>query len=252
MSANRSLIVAMVAVVVAGCSTNTVQLDYIAGNIEANKYTDVRPIDTVIVFDYRKNDPHWLGAIRGGFGNPLKKLTTEKAVSEVVQDAFESALQARGIPSEGADPFTMRINLVRFDCSQYVRREAHANVTVMLEGSDGESEWTESFQSDVIQGSAFALDTAIFADVEDLRVVALQALNEVIDQALDDPGFIDTLKRTTSAAAGAASASSIAVSKPKQESKQNTTEFVKVGILPPAFFNRTLPSNAEKELDIYS
>jgi hypothetical protein len=98
----------------------------------------------------------------------------------------------------------------------------------------------------------FALDAGIFGSVEDLRKVALQALNEVIDQALNDPGFIDTLKRTTSAAAGAASASSIAVSKPKQESKQNTTEFVKVGILPPAFFNRTLPSNAEKELDIYS
>jgi len=64
----------------------------------------------------------------------------------------------------------------------------------MLEGSDGESEWTESFQSDVIQGSRFALDTGIFADVEDLRKVALQALNEVIDQALNDPGFIDTLK----------------------------------------------------------
>jgi len=223
MSSNRSLIVAIVAVVVAGCTTNTVQLDYAAGNIEAAKYTDVRPIDTVIVFDYRKNDPHWLGAIRGGFGNPLKKLTTEEAVSEVVQDAFESALQARGIPSEGADPFTMRINLIRFDSSQYVRREAHANVTVMLEGSDGESEWTESFQSDVIQGSMVALDTGIFASVEDLRKVALQALNEVIDQALNDPGFIDTLKRTTSAAAGAASASSVAVSKPKQESKQNTT-----------------------------
>jgi hypothetical protein len=213
----------MVAVVVAGCTTNTVQLDYTAGNIEAAKYTDVRPIDTVIVFDYRKNDPHWLGAIRGGFGNPLKKLTTKEAVSEVVQDAFESALQARGIPSEGADPFTMRINLVRFDSSQYVRREAHANVTVMLEGSDGDTEWTESFQSDVIQGSMFALDAGIFGSVEDLRKVALQALNEVIDQALNDPGFIDTLERTTSAAAGAASASSVAVSKPKQESKQNTT-----------------------------
>ena len=75
----------------------------------------------------------------------LKTLTTEEAVSEVVQGAFEGALQARGIPSEGADPFTMRINLVRFDCSQYVRREAHANVAVMLEGSDGETDrWIES------------------------------------------------------------------------------------------------------------
>ena len=62
MSSNRSLIVAIVAVVVAGCTTNTVQLDYAAGNIEAAKYTDVRPIDTVIVFDYRKNDPHWPAA----------------------------------------------------------------------------------------------------------------------------------------------------------------------------------------------
>lgn len=223
MSSNRSLIVAMVAVVVAGCSTNTVRLDYTAGNIEAAEYIDVRPIDSVIVFDHRSNDPHSLGAIRGGFGNALKTLTTEEAVSEVVQGAFESALQARGIPSEGVDPFTMRINLVRLDCSQYVRREAHANVAVMLEGSDGETEWTESFQSDVIQGSLFALDAGIFGDVEDLRKVALQALNEVVNQAFNDPGFIDTLKRPTSAAAGAASAPAVAVSKPKQESKHYTT-----------------------------
>ena len=39
------------------------------GNIEAAEYIDVRPIDSVIVFDHRSNDPHWLGAIRGGFGN---------------------------------------------------------------------------------------------------------------------------------------------------------------------------------------
>lgn len=47
-------------------------------------------------FDSMGIDATWLGAIRGGYGNPLKNLESNVPVSQLVQDAFSSALKARG------------------------------------------------------------------------------------------------------------------------------------------------------------
>ena len=80
---------------IVGCSTH----------IESVKYqpTDLVPtsasgeISAVVgtFADDRGTDANWLGAIRGGYGNPLKKLYTDRPVSEVVEQAFFDALKAR-------------------------------------------------------------------------------------------------------------------------------------------------------------
>jgi len=40
---------------------------------------------------------------------------------------------------------------------------------------------------DEVTGSVITLDAGIFADVEDLRKVANQVLQEAVDKTLDDP-----------------------------------------------------------------
>jgi len=77
-----------------------------------------------------------------------------------------------------------------FSCNQYVRREAHADFSYTLTSIEtGKVEYTNRAAVNKVQGSAFALDVAAFASVEDLRAVANEALQEAVDDVLDDPGL---------------------------------------------------------------
>ena len=42
-------------------------------------------------------DPNWLGAVRGGFGNPFKVLHGEQPATDMVRQAFSDGLAARGM-----------------------------------------------------------------------------------------------------------------------------------------------------------
>jgi hypothetical protein len=75
--------------------------------------------------DDRGTEPDWLGAIRGGYGNPLKKLRTEKPTSEVVEAAFRDALQTRKmLGSKATSNISIQGSITKFDCSYYFNREA--------------------------------------------------------------------------------------------------------------------------------
>lgn len=54
--------------------------------------TDARGVAAVGVTDLRGTPESWLGAIRGGYGNPLKKLYTDASTTPVVRKAYEGAL----------------------------------------------------------------------------------------------------------------------------------------------------------------
>jgi uncharacterized protein (DUF2336 family) len=143
----------------------------------------------VEVVDQRKAAPKSLGAIRSGIGTPLKSLETSEPVANVVETAFSDALRARKLLSENGT-HSLKIHLEQLECNQYVRREAHAIMHLTLSEVRTPKvvdQWT--VRVDKVSGSLIAMDTAIFAAVEDLRVVANDVLQEAIDKALDDPKF---------------------------------------------------------------
>ena len=76
-----------------GCSTHMVSVTYQpTGQIVRNAPGEASV--TVGRFsDDRGTDSNWLGAIRGGYGNPLKKLRTDKPTNEMVEAAFADALE---------------------------------------------------------------------------------------------------------------------------------------------------------------
>ncbi|HWK45796.1 MAG TPA: hypothetical protein VNT30_13830 [Stellaceae bacterium] len=175
-------------VALAGCSTDRVSIGYrpISGIYAQQGQAVVQLGDFV---DARKVDAHWLGAIRGGFGQPLKVLETDAPATEVVRNAFAQGLAARGMlrAATGA-PYTLTAEIEKFDCSQYVRREAHAWVTLTLrETASGRAVMTETFRRDVVQDNANLFDVGAFASIDDLRAVAIEALRRVIDASLDSP-----------------------------------------------------------------
>jgi hypothetical protein len=137
--------------------------------------------------DARGVDSHFLGAIRGGFGQPLKTLITEDSISTVVRAGFSEGLRARGLLHDGSEaPYMMTATIEKFDCSQYVRREAHARIAVTVrETVNGRILMTETFQRDLVNANPNLFDVGILASTDDLRAVAADALREIVDIALD-------------------------------------------------------------------
>jgi hypothetical protein len=143
------------------------------------------------VTDDRKEGPQWLGAIRGGLGNPLKTLETEEPVSDVVKNTLKDGLTARGLFAKSQPKYILNIDMMRFDCNQYARREAHILLDVLLvDAVTQQNIYNKTLKSDKVTGSIVTFDAGLFASVDDLRQVANDVLQDAIDQLLHDPEFL--------------------------------------------------------------
>lgn len=158
-------------------------------------------IHEVTATDQRgEGDPTRIGAVRGGFGNPLKVLHTRQPLADMVAQAFRDALAARGllVPTTGGSA-DLIITIVRFGSSQLVRREAKVDLVLELrDRASGRQLYRDEVKSNHVQGSMIALDVGIFGSSDDLQAVAQAAMNDAIDAALNKPGFAAAL-RTASA-----------------------------------------------------
>jgi uncharacterized lipoprotein YajG len=188
MSFQRLLSTVVVLLALAACSTNQVNLTYAPSRTAGVAPPSATAIAIGRVLDERPNPPKELGAIRGGFGNPLKTLETPEPVAVMVSNAFTSGLRTRGwLAQGGKSDYSLNVIVRRMDCSQYVRREAHAHFVVSaIDQKTGSQVFEGVFQSDVVSGSKLAVDVGLFAEVDDLLKVANQALSETVDKALDD------------------------------------------------------------------
>src|SRR5688572_18645142 len=78
-----------------GCSTHTFQVKY-EPTREVVPSEGAEPLIAVgSLRDERGTESAWLGAIRGGYGNPLKKLYSDQPIGSVVATAMADALQTR-------------------------------------------------------------------------------------------------------------------------------------------------------------
>ena len=112
--------------------------------------------------DQRGTDPHWLGAVRGGFGQPLRTIELDTSASDVVANAYRQALAARGLLASSAPRYVVSGRIVHLDCSQFVRREAHADIDlVVTDTRTGQTVFEQLFQKTVVQGDVVTLDIGI-------------------------------------------------------------------------------------------
>lgn len=170
------------------CSTTPVQMRHEAyAGEKANN-----PIIAVGQFsDYRKHDPNWLGAIRGGFGNPLKTLETPKPVKEVVRDAFQDALKQRGLLASADDAkYRLNVDVLQYDCNQFVRKEAHIKLDVkVIDLANNQQVFSDHVAVDNVEGSLLSVKTGIFASTEELRILAEKTLAQAVNDVFNNPDF---------------------------------------------------------------
>lgn len=140
--------------------------------------------------DQRGTDPHWLGAIRGGFGQPLKTIELQDSASDVVANAYRQALAAQGLLASSSPRYLVGGRIIHLDCSQLARREAHADIDVVVTDTrTGQPVFEQLFEKKIVQGDVVTFNVGIFASVNDLKAVATQALNQAIDASLGNDGF---------------------------------------------------------------
>jgi hypothetical protein len=144
------------------------------------------------VTDGRENDPDWFGAVRGGYGNPLKVLRTEGTVAAEFERNLREALVARRLVAEANPRFRLDIRLTRFDSGQFMVREAHVIfVLTLVDLSTNAAVYEHPTSVGVVDGGP---SWGIFSSSERLRVTANRAMQQALDQALDDPGLRTALQ----------------------------------------------------------
>lgn len=141
-----------------------------------------------------REDPNWIGTIRGGYGNPLHTLNANQPIDRVVRQGFTEALSQRGLLSSGEPNVEMLVTIRQFDANRYVRMEATADFRIALrDRSSGQVLWEDEARVYNLEGSILALDTGIFASPDALHALMLRTMNQAIDQLVDKPGFRSAL-----------------------------------------------------------
>jgi uncharacterized lipoprotein YmbA len=186
----RNWLILAIVITLAGCSTHSTKITYEGdgGGIERSEPL----ISQVVVVDKRGTDSDWLGAIRGGYGNRLKTLRTDRSTDVVIDEIYTNALTQAGIYGQNKNaPFQLNVDINKFDCSYYFNREAHAHVSVSLQKrGDSNTFFRKAYKTDLTEPGVGA---GIFGDVDTLRDLAEQAMNETIDKMLVDSEFRDAL-----------------------------------------------------------
>jgi len=179
-----AVLLAFAAGLTTGCASYKVQLTYTPDPSLAPREESAH-VSVGAVRDERGTRSDWLGAIRGGFGNPLKKLYTERDTALVVKELFEEGLRVRGmLDVTGSVGFRLDITLAKLDTSNLVNGEAHAHLTVSVVDLATQAEvYSNLYQTD---NTASGIGPGVFGSVNELRDLANRTLNETIDKVLDD------------------------------------------------------------------
>lgn len=179
-----------------GCGTTSVGLKYAPteGATPSRVAASVQPVSVGAFVDKRNEKPTWLGAIRGGFGNPLKTLESSQPVAEVVQAAYLDAFKSKGFAIDPTAALQVSGTVLDLKCTQMSHKEATVSIEVTVsEKTTGLKRFTQTYSSKYVSG--FIPVGGVLAPVEDLRVVLENTMRDVIDKTLGDASFISALTK---------------------------------------------------------
>jgi Short C-terminal domain len=177
-------------ILLAGCSTHLESVKYSqsAGTASIVGPEITGPVGVGNFSDNRGTDPRWLGAIRGGYGNVLKRIETDKPGSEVIHDAFVAALAARKIPTAGDPTVMIEGSITKMDCSYYFNKEFHAHFHVTVASLPTRA---VIFQNDYLTDrNEGGVGAGILGDPDALAQEENDTINQTIDKVFADANFL--------------------------------------------------------------
>jgi uncharacterized lipoprotein YajG len=199
MQAFRVAVLSLV-LALAACATPPVSMPY-APTVAVQPAVAARGAVSVDRVDNQRvrgrEDPNWVGAIRGGFGNPVKVLTSTEPVDRVVMRAFSDGLAARGLGAgTGARArYVLSVTIHELSANQLARREAMADFTAVLrDEATGREVWRDREMVHNVDGNLFTTGTGVLASSEELLQITVRTMNQAIDRLLDKPGFRSAIR----------------------------------------------------------
>lgn len=174
-----------------GFNTTTVSLDYqprLGQNIPGPRMVSIGKFA-----DMRQVGEYDLGTVRSAIGLPLDSLVTRVPVESVVRNAFAHGLKARNMLTAGAEgAYILSGEVLDLKCSQMLYPTAFASVRVnIVRRGSGMIVFSRIYQS-TRQGETYAPGSG--SPVPGLTDLASRALQNVVDQALDDRQLRSRLK----------------------------------------------------------
>ena len=177
--------VLMPCLLLASCGFNTtvVSLDYQPRR--GQNIPGPRMVSIGKFADMREEGEFRLGTVRSAIGMPLETIKTRVPVESVVRNAFAHGLKTRGMlagETEGAYILSGEVHELK--CSQMLFPTASAEVRVnIVRRGSGQIVFSRVYQSHR-QGETYAPGSG--SPVPTLADLASRALQNVVDQALDD------------------------------------------------------------------
>jgi len=165
------------------CSSTVVSLDY------QPNLSQIVPGPSVLAagrFTNMRREPATsLGSVRTPIGTPMERIVTRIPVEEVVRNAFAYGLKSRQmLAPQSSAPYVIGGEVLELNVIQVVRPAAYARIRVnVIKATTGQVVYSRIYKSDR-EGGPYLPGTG--SPVPVLRELGSRALQDVVDQALDD------------------------------------------------------------------
>ncbi len=134
-----------------------------------------------------------IGAIRNEVGIPIKTLHAKRPVAQITHNAFSYALKTRGmVASRGKARYTLSADVLELWCHQFATQDAGCRIRVTLRpvGST-RVKFSKVYEA---KRSRPSPNVTYWSKVDELATVTSEALQSVVDGAVDDPDFRRALR----------------------------------------------------------
>jgi hypothetical protein len=157
---------------------------YCKGNkIKIDTVKDSRGID----------DNTWYATVRGGYGNPLKELYSEKSVADDVGRMIEVALDSRDCKTDLISEYILLPTIYELSGNMiWFSREAFFSLSYVMKKKDGSVIYENKINKKIKEGPRG--DGGIFANVEDFKGFIDGVISDGVDEMVDDPKMWDSIK----------------------------------------------------------
>ena len=180
----RLLMIIGAASFLSSCQTYKVSLTYNPPSFNQRVIKGEPSIKIDKINDVRNLRGSELGAIKNEFGIAIKAIQAKQPISEITRTAFSHALKSRNLLAEKDAKYILHADVLQFECSQYSTQNAECRIRVHLyQAKTGRLIYSQYYYSTKTKVSP---NVSYWSNVDEIAVVASDALQDVVDRAVDD------------------------------------------------------------------
>ena len=180
----RLLMIVGALILLSSCQTYKVSLTYNPPSFNDRVLKGEPTIKIDKINDVRKLRGAELGAIKNEFGISIKSISAKQPISEITRTAFSHALKSRNLLAEKDAKYVLQADVLQFECSQYSTQNAECRIRVHLyQAKTGRLIYSQYYYSTKTKVSA---NVSYWSNVDEIAQVASEALQDVVDRAVDD------------------------------------------------------------------